>query len=225
LGVKLEFQEEIVMEKQAQYLPLNLQFFAEEGNEGNDANPSDATKNTEEQGVDNKGSNSAPAQEETKQPDHMIPKTRFDEINSKYKDVQSQLDELLTAKQQQEKQAKEEQGKFQELYEDTNKQLDSYKSQHEQSSERVKALESVMNDMLTAKLEAIPEDYHDIIPDGLSAEQKLAWVDRAEQKGLFGSKKFDEPLGEDTNPSQQETSDVNKLNPFQMLKNGYGRKA
>lgn len=205
-------------------LKMNLQFFAEE-QEGNNAesSPAEAQNTGQQQGVENK--TSAPAQKEQQQNnEHMIPKSRFDEVNSKFKSVQEQLDSLLAEKQQAEKQAKEEQGKFQELYEEASKNIDSYKSQAEQHSERVKALEGVFSELLDAKLEAVPEDLRDIIPDGLSPEQKLAWVDRAERKGLFGQRQSEQPLGESTNPAKQETQDASKLNPFQMLKSGYGRK-
>ncbi|MTV51100.1 hypothetical protein GJ688_20125, partial [Heliobacillus mobilis] len=37
--------------------------------------------------------------------EHLIPKSRFDEVNTKYKEVQGQLDQLLAEREQQEKQA------------------------------------------------------------------------------------------------------------------------
>ncbi|MFT4413196.1 hypothetical protein ACLM5H_04970 [Fredinandcohnia humi] len=155
----------------------------------------------------------------------MIPKTRFDEINTKYKEVQSKLDELLAEKQEADKKAKEEQGKFEELYKSTSDELNKTKDDFTKSSERVQTLENVINGLLEAKLNDVPEEFHDLIPSYMSPEQKLEWLANAEQKGLFGNKKQEEPVGESTNPSNAQTSDLNKLSPIQLLKAAYGRKA
>jgi DNA repair exonuclease SbcCD ATPase subunit len=202
-------------------LQLNLQFFAEETNEGNNAEPSDGSQNTDTSGVNNTN-NSAPAQDTQQQQDISIPKTRFDEVNNKYKEVKAQLDELLAAKTEAEKKAQAEQGKFKELYEGTSNELTEYKSKYESTESRAKELESVIGNLLTAKLEGIDETYHDLIPDNLSVEQKLDWINKAEQKGLF--KKEQQPIGEGTNPSQTQAVDVGKMSIVQMLKAGYGAK-
>lgn len=203
-------------------LRLNLQHFAEEGtnNEGTNANPSDATKNTNE-GV-NHTNNSAPAQQSTNT-EHMIPKSRFDEVNSKFKEVQAQLDQLLAAKAEDEKRSQEEQGKFKELYEGTNNELSSIKTKYEQTETRAKELESVINGLLETRLANIDEQFHDLIPSNLTSEQKLEWINKAEQKGLFG-KKAQAPVGEGTNPSQTQAIDVGKMSVIQLLKAGYGAK-
>ncbi|KMJ58083.1 hypothetical protein AB685_14850 [Bacillus sp. LL01] len=163
---------------QTEPLRLDIQFFAE----GAEQNTSDETKKTEE---------SAAGQ-------HMIPKSRFDEVNTRYKDVQAQLAELQSAKEVAERKAKEEQGEFRGLYETTSKELDGFKSQLEQANARAQELESVVTGLLDSKLSAVPKELHDLIPENLSPEQKLAWLNRAEEKGLFKSK-VQEPIGESTN--------------------------
>jgi len=202
-------------------LPLNLQFFAEGEGESTatDANSSEATVNTDN-GVSNKDT-SAPAQPQ--QSEVMIPKHRFDEVNNKYKEVKAQLDAILAQQAEAERKAQEEQGKFKELYEQTTNELTSFKSKFEQIEARAKQLESVIQSLLETKLSAIDEQYHDLIPDNLSPEEKLAWIDKAEQKGLF-KKKGQTPIGEGTNPSQAQTIDLNSLSPIQLLKAGYGSK-
>jgi DNA repair exonuclease SbcCD ATPase subunit len=202
-------------------LPLNLQFFAEgEGDStATNANSSEATVNTDN-GVSNKDT-SAPAQPQ--QSEVMIPKHRFDEVNNKYKEVKAQLDALLAQQAEAERKAQEEQGKFKELYEQTTNELTSFKSQYEQIEARAKQLESVIQSLLETKLSAIDEQYHDLIPDNLTPEEKLAWIDKAEQKGLF-KKKGQTPIGEGTNPSQAQAIDLNSLSPIQLLKAGYGSK-
>ncbi|MGM0904257.1 MAG: hypothetical protein ACQEXB_24535 [Bacillota bacterium] len=201
-------------------LPLNLQLFAE----GADATPSEATKNTDTNGVQNTQNSAGEASnQQTEQAQHMIPKSRFDEVNQKFKDVQTQLNELLSAKQEADRKAQEEQGKFQELYENTSKEYSDFKSKFESVDTRAKELEGVINGLLETKLEAIPQDYHDLIPGNLTPEQKLDWINKAETKGLFG-KREQKPVGETTNPSHAQAFDLNSLSPVQLMKAGYGSK-
>lgn len=210
--------------KHSMMLPLNLQFFAEGAeNEGNTAVPSEATKNTDTNG--DKIETSAGEQSKQQQPEqeYMIPKSRFDEVNQKFKDVQAQLDALLAEKKEAERKAKEEQGKYQELYENASKEYSEFKSKYENVESRAKELENVINSLLESKLESIPEDFRDLIPDNLTPEAKLEWVTKAEQKGLF-SKKGQKPIGEASNPAQAQAIDLNSLSPIQLMKAAYGSK-
>jgi DNA repair exonuclease SbcCD ATPase subunit len=198
-------------------LRLNLQYFAE----GDNATPSEATINTEQNGVENTQNS---AGEAPKQPtDKFIPKSRFDEVNQKFKDVQSQLDALLAEKKETERRAQEEQGKYQELYENTTKEFSQVKTQYESVETRAKELEGVINTLIETKLSTIPEDFHDLIPGNLTPEQKLDWINKAETKGLFG-KREQKPIGESSNPSHAQSFDLNTLSPVQLLKAGYGSK-
>lgn len=198
------------METLNEFLPLNLQFFAE--GEAEAANSPDGALNTGEAAA-------------TEQPnkDHMIPKSRFDEVNSKFKEVQTQLQELLDAKAQAEKQAQEEQGKFQELYEATNKEYSEIQSKYTNVETRAQQLEGVITGLLDTKLSAIPEELHDIIPEHLTPEAKLDWINKAEAKGIFG-KKEQSPVGETTSPSHAQATDLNALSPISLLRAGYGSK-
>jgi hypothetical protein len=194
-------------------LKLDLQRHAE----GENAIPPDAALNTGEQANNNSAG-------EAKQPtDHMIPKSRFDEVNQKFKDVQAKLDAILAEKQETERKAQEEQGKYQELYENTSKEFTQVKTQYESVETRAKELEGVINGLLETKLSTIPEDYHDLIPGNLTPEQKLDWINKAETKGLFG-KREQKPIGEASNPSHAQSFDLNTLSPVQLLKAGYGSK-
>ena len=200
--------------KQSKFLlPLNIQLFAEEGS----ANSSDGTLNTGEQQPNTAGEVSK------QQSDHMIPKSRFDEVNQRFKDVQAQLDQILAEKAAAEKQAQEEQGKFQELYETTSKEFTQVKTQYESVETRAKELEGVINSLIETKLSTIPEDYHDLIPSNLTPEQKLDWINKAETKGLFG-KKQQQSIGEASNPAHAQAFDLNALSPVQLMKAGYGSK-
>jgi hypothetical protein len=170
---------------------------------------------------------------QTKAEQHMIPKSRFDEVNNQFKTMKEQLDALLAEKEQAEQakakaeqDAMKEQGKFQDLYTQASEKAQKLEGDFTKTSERVQALESVINGLLDTKLESIPKDFHDLIPTNLSAEQRLAWVNQAEAKGLFGAKQQSTtPIGNPTNPSGKQTAvDVSQLSPMQKLKAGYGSK-
>ena len=163
----------------------------------------------------------------------MIPKSRFDEVNNKYKDIQKQLDALTAEKTQKdtelaekERKAKEEQGKFEELYKGANDELDRYKAESKTTKTRIQQLEAVINGLLEVKLEAVPENFRDLIPAHLTPEQKLEWLSAAEKKGLFGtvSQKKDVPVGSQTNPAGGATTDLNQMSPGQLLRMAYGQK-
>ncbi|MEH6943725.1 hypothetical protein [Bacillus sp. JJ722] len=173
-------------------LSLNLQYFAD-GEEADTS--SDATENTEISAE--------------KQPEHMIPKTRFDEVNARYKKVQAQLDEIMSAQKATETKAQEEAGEFKQLYE-------SIKSTHDTLEARNKELEGVVGELLKSKLEGIAEEFHDLIPDNLTPEAKLSWINKAEAKGLFG-KKEQKPVGTQTNGETTKTT----MTKEQFQKLGY----
>lgn len=155
------------------FLPLNLQYFA--ADTGIEGGAPDEIK--------------APIVDEPK--DNMIPKTRFDEINSKYKEMVEKMSAIESAESERQKQLEEdkkrqaeEQGKFQELYQTAQKELEGYKVYEE----RTKALEGVIVGMVETKLTAVPKELHDLVPTNLTSEQTLDWLNKAESKGLFGKK-------------------------------------
>jgi ribonucleoside-triphosphate reductase len=122
---------------------------------------------------------------ESKVQEIMIPKTRFDEINKKYKDLADKVAEFEKVKQETEKKKAEELGEFEKLYKETSKEIDGYKSKSTQAEERAKHLETVVNELIENKLKDVPDEFKELIPDGMSAEEKLAWINKAESKGLF----------------------------------------
>lgn len=199
-------------------LDLFTTFYSDQEAGGEAAEPSAGTKNTDNE------------QQPQQSGEPMIPKSRFDEVNTKYKELQNRVKEMeaqLTAFQQAqadaERKSKEEQGKFKELYEQQVAELDKYKNETKQMKERAERLEKYINSMLEAKLENVPEDMRELIPEGLSPEEKLLWVEKAEKRGLFG-KTVDEPIGSSANPISNNASDVSTLSPFQLLRLGYGGK-
>lgn len=186
------------------------------------------TKETGGQTSDGKENTETKKTEET---EHMIPKSRFDEVNNGFKALKEELDQIKAAnkeaeeeRQRSEQEEAEKRGEFEQLYTKANTDLENVKAEHQTAKERVESLEGVINTLLEAKLDTIDKSYHDLIPENMTPEQKLSWVSAAEEKGLFGGSNVSEPVGEPTNPSGKQEVDVDKLNPVQMLLSGYGRK-
>jgi DNA gyrase/topoisomerase IV subunit A len=161
--------------------------------------------------------------------DNMIPKSRFDEVNNKFKDVQAQLEALLKEKQDKELEAQKQRGEFEELYKSASTELEQYKAQTEQYTSRVTELEGVIQSLVDAKLAEIPEDFHDLIPAGMTPEQKLSWITTAQAKGLFGTQPAQnpleqQPLGDPTNNNNKPNVDITKMSALDMFLAAYGKK-
>lgn len=160
-------------------------------------------------------------------PENMIPKSRFDEVNNKFKELQDQLDKINKQKEQDELDSKKKKGEFEELFNNAQNELETYKTQSQQTSERVTELEGIIQTLVDAELEAVPEELRDLVPANFTPEQKLSWINTAKQKGLFGTQtnpKEDEQLGGATNNQQQQQVDVSKMSVAEMLRSAYGKK-
>lgn len=187
------------------FLPLNLQYFAEPTEPQEPTNPEPpANEPTEPQEPNNK---------------HMIPKTRFDQVNERAKAAEAALQKIKDEEAERQRKAQEEQGKFEELYNEASGKAKQFEQEYETAKEKAERLEGVMNSMLESKLQVIPDEYHDLIPENLSPEQKLDWISKAEAKGLFKDTS-QEPLGDVTNPAQP-TEDLNDLSVNQLFQRGY----
>lgn len=197
-----------------------LQHFAE-GDAGDQGSDQDSIENNAGQ----QGSDGSQQQD-----DKFIPKTRFDEVNSKYKEMKTQFDKLqeqlssqAKQKELEELETKKKQGEFEELYTKAQQELDKYKPYET----RVKELEATVQVLVDAELETIDETFHDLIPANLSAEQKLTWIKSAKSKGLFGEPKEDKkntPLGQPTNPTQQTQNNTQKMSALDLFRTAYGSK-
>jgi predicted nuclease with TOPRIM domain len=150
---------------------------------------------------------------ETNQGDLMIPKARFDKVNSKYKSIKTELEDVQFL-------YKAEADKAQQL----SGEIEQLKGEMEKRQERIKTLEKAIGALVEAKLNKIPEDYHELIPKHLSVEEKLEWIAKAEEKGLFSTVIGVTKIGEATNHKQRKTTDFSKLNAFQLLTMGYNQK-
>lgn len=193
-----------------QLLSLDLQYFAEGGEGGQETDPV-----TDE-----------PKTPETKT-ETMIPKTRFDEVNGKLKEMADKVAEFEKAHAQaqadaeaKELEAKKEQGKFEELYLNTQKELETTKKYETRTQE----LEALIKGMVDTKLEAIPKEMVDLVPTNLTVEQTLDWLNKAESKGLFGVKQEPKEVGKPSNKSNEAPKvDKANLSPLDKIIAGLGK--
>ncbi|MGR9546546.1 hypothetical protein [Priestia megaterium] len=157
----------------------------------------------------------------------MIPKSRFDEVNTKFKEMQSRIAEFEQAKataeaerQAQEKADAEKRGEYEKLYREKQSEVESLQA----FKERTESLEGVIGGLVEAELKAIPEEYHDLIPENLSSEQKLNWISKAKSKGMFASKEQkDVSIGQRTNHKEVKR-DVKKMSAMEKLMMAYGKR-
>jgi seryl-tRNA synthetase len=195
--------------------PFQKFFNADLGSAGTTPNVEGATKTTVEGGVAKN--------------DNMIPKNRFDEINTKYKDLLTQIQEFQRLEADRQKESEEssrkkaeEQGEFQRLYQEAQEKLKDAKKHEERSSQ----LEKVIDSMVKTRLSTIPEEFHDLIPANLSAERTLEWITKAETKGLFAPKgsKSDE-IGKPFNHSNEGPKvDTKSMSALDKILSGLGGK-
>ncbi|PEF03526.1 hypothetical protein COK07_29275 [Bacillus thuringiensis] len=156
------------------------------------------------------------------QNEHMIPKTRFDEVNEKVKELSAQLEGLQNQKAKDEKTKAEKLGEFEQLYRTAEGQVANLTTKHKSASERVTTLEGIISGMLETKMSVIPEDFHELIPTEMSLEQKLAWIDKAQTKGMFRTKE-DVVIGEATNRKIEPKVDVKQMSPIEKILASYSK--
>jgi hypothetical protein len=216
-------------------LPLDLQFFAQAdtGGGAGEGNTDNAGNNQDPQGQGSNENNTAgqhekDASQNNQQNENFIPKTRFDEVNNKFKELQEKLDAMDKQKEQEELESKKKKGEFEELYNNTQSELENTKTQFKETSQRVEQLEGIIQTLVDAELEAVPEEMRDLVPENFTAEQKLSWITTAKKKGLFGAtenSKENEELGGATNQQQQQqNTDVSKMSVSQLFRSAYGKK-
>lgn len=152
----------------------------------------------------------------------MIPKKRFDKVNQKYKSLmesEKSLRHELEDHQYLYTQSKDQVQQLEGQLKEANKEI-------KQQKERTQTLEKTIQALTDYELDKIPEIYHDLIPENLSVEEKLRWIVKAKEKGLFSATIIagTTKIGEPTNHKQRKNVDYNKMSAFELLSMGYGQK-
>jgi ribonucleoside-triphosphate reductase len=147
-----------------------------------------------------------PAAEPKKTDEHMIPKSRFDEVNRERNELRAQLEAAKQAAKEGEEQRLIEKESFKELYE---------KAKVENETLRPKAamvddMEKALRKSLDAQLAELPEHVRNTVPAKYTTQDKLDWL--AENRSiLMKPKAFD--IGAGRNGG--EAPDVITLTPEQ----------
>jgi len=120
----------------------------------------------------------APSATPDVKPENMIPKSRLDEVIAQRDAATKKAEALERAQQEAEKKRLEEANQYKELYEKTQAELSSLKPKAEQ----VDTYEKTLQDILAAQVAELPEDYRDVVPDGLTTQAKLDWLAKNKSK-------------------------------------------
>lgn len=136
---------------------------------GADAASSAETKNTD------------PAQQE-----HMIPKSRFDEVNTALAELKAWKAErekeaaaAEAARKSQEEAEAAQRGEFEKLANERAAKLKEIEAQHASTAERIKAYEEAMEAQYKQRLKALPEAIRDLAPSG-DTLTRYNWLATAE---------------------------------------------
>lgn len=156
-----------------------------------------------------------PKQEEPKKE----PKKEEPKEESKQEEVQDQkIAELETVK----KELEEANRKVAEI-EGLNTTIETLRNEASQKDTVIKEYEDLINKMVETKMEQVPEDYKDLIPDNLDLKGKLSWLEKAEAKGLFTKEEKKKPNVEIGKPLNVDVPavDTAKLSGGQLLRMAY----
>jgi phage antirepressor YoqD-like protein len=106
--------------------------------------------------------------------EHMIPKSRLDEVLKANKDLQAKLEQVEKERQEQLEEQLKEQGRYKELAEQRAKELAELKPK----AETVDTYEATLISVFNTQLAEIPENMRGLIPDELNTQQKLNWLSK-----------------------------------------------
>ena len=106
--------------------------------------------------------------------EHMIPKSRFDEVNKKAKELEDKLNKFNEERQKEIEARLVEQQQYKELAEKRGKEL----AEAQAKAKKVEDYEQTLADVYKASLSELPEDMRDLVPEELTTQQKLNWLSK-----------------------------------------------
>lgn len=123
---------------------------------------------------------------DTDQHEHMIPKSRFDEVNRELADLRSwrQKREQAEAQAQRERQqaadeAAAQRGEFERLAGERQQRIAALETEHATAAERLTAYETEMERQIKTRLKGLPEEIKAMAPEG-DALARFGWLEKAE---------------------------------------------
>lgn len=104
--------------------------------------------------------------------EHMIPKGRLDEVISERETLKKKVEALEKAQQEIERKRLEETNDYKKLYESAQSELTTMKPK----AEKVDEYESALAEVLKSQIAELPEEFKDVIPEGLPVKAQLDWL-------------------------------------------------
>lgn len=101
--------------------------------------------------------------------------------------------------------------------------VDSLSAEVKEKDSVIKEYEELLDGMVKTKMENVPSDLKDLIPENMSLKQKLSWLEKAESKGIFNKESKKKPSVEIGKPMNVETPavDTSKLTATQKMAMAY----
>lgn len=154
--------------------------------------------------IDNDANNEV--ENDNKQEEIMIPQSRFNEVLTKRDALAKELEEMKAKADNSDNNndVDSEEGEtfnadtVKDKLEANTKEIEKIEAENSVTNERINELEALFSQMVTEKLETIPDEYLEIVPAGDDATT-LQWIYKAEALNLFGEDKTEIPIGKKTN--------------------------
>lgn len=122
--------------------------------------------------------NPAPPATQGAQSEHMIPKSRLDEVLESNRKLAERLEAVEKERAEQLEKQLQEQGKYKELAEQRAQEVANLQPKAKLVDEYEETLKSV----LAAEVATLPEEYQDVVPEGLSTKSKIDWLAKNKSK-------------------------------------------
>lgn len=110
---------------------------------------------------------------EAKNTEHMIPKSRFDEVIERARKAEEALAQLQSAHEAKERDRLQKQGEWQQIAENERKRA----ADLEAKAQRAEALEKAITDANKARIDRVPESMRTLIPVDYPPDRLQVWLD------------------------------------------------
>lgn len=161
--------------------------------------------------------------EETKEPEKVTNETKVEEPEKKVEEKKVEKPEEATVDVETLKNELAEANKRAEEVQGLTVEIENLKKESESKDSTIKEYEELIGKMVETKLEQVPAEFKELIPDNLDLKQKLSWLEKAEAKGLFTKEEKKKPNVEIGKPMNIETPvvDTSKMTAGQLLRMAY----
>lgn len=161
--------------------------------------------------------------EETKEPEKVTNETKVEEPEKKVEEKKVEKPEEATVDIETLKNELAEANKKAEEVQGLTVEIENLKKESESKDSTIKEYEELIGKMVETKLEQVPAEFKELIPDNLDLKQKLSWLEKAEAKGLFTKEEKKKPNVEIGKPMNIETPvvDTSKMTAGQLLRMAY----